>query len=749
MGVVKQSTANTVEVLDAVNREIEAIRADLPEGMGIASSGDASAFIRAAINGVYSAIGLTIALVALVILLFLGTFRATLIPVVCILISLFGALIALQALGYSINLITLLAMVLAIGLVVDDAIVVLENIYRRIEDGEAPLLAAARGAQQVGFAVIATTAVLLAVFSPVLFLQDATAKLFVELAVTIASGVVVSSVMALSLVPMMCSQLLSATKRPSALTTLMNSVMSTIRHAYEVSLRWLLPRSWLALPLIIGAIAAIAPVTNLLEREYVPVEDQDAVMARVMAPEGTNMTSMRSIIETLQPAVLKRHDEGTLTRVLFVSPFFNATAPTEAFLRISTVPQDQRDYSTFELRNEILAAWQGIPGIRVMVYLPAGLGQRGPNTPVQFVLQGPDYEQLAQWRDLVMARAQETGLFGMLTSDLKETQQQIHVAIDATRAAALEVTTREVAEALQVLMTEQEVTTFSADGEEYPVIVQLEDYQRMTPADIENVQVRGINGQLVPLSNLLTTDSRAGIADLNRYNRLRAVTISGSPAEGVSLGEALEALETIVARELPAVAKVAYKGQSEDYKESGNDITFALGLALLVLFLVMAAQFESFVHPAVIMVTVPLALLGGLIGLLVTGETFNLFSQIGLLMLIGIATKNGILLVEFINQVRDEGVPFDDAIVQASGLRLRPVLMTTLSTLIGAVPLVLMTGPGSASRNVLGVVVLFGVSLATLFTLYLVPAVYRLIARHTSSPETIAREMQRLENGAE
>ncbi len=749
MGVVKQSTANTVEVLDAVNREIEAIRADLPEGMGIASSGDASAFIRAAINGVYSAIGLTIALVALVILLFLGTFRATLIPVVCIPISLFGALIALQALGYSINLITLLAMVLAIGLVVDDAIVVLENIYRRIEDGEAPLLAAARGAQQVGFAVIATTAVLLAVFSPVLFLQDATAKLFVELAVTIASGVVVSSVMALSLVPMMCSQLLSVTKRPSALTARMNSVMATIRHAYEVSLRWLLPRSWLALPLIIGAIAAIAPVTNLLEREYVPVEDQDAVMARVMAPEGTNMTSMRSIIETLQPAVLKGHDEGTLTRVLFVSPFFNATAPTEAFLRISTVPQDQRDYSTFDLRNEILAAWQGIPGIRVMVYLPAGLGQRGPNTPVQFVLQGPDYEQLAQWRDLVMARAQETGLFGMLTSDLKETQQQIHVAIDATRAAALEVTTREVAEALQVLMTEQEVTTFSADGEEYSVIVQLEDYQRMTPADIENVQVRGINGQLVPLSNLLTTDSRAGIADLNRYNRLRAVTISGSPAEGVSLGEALEALETIVARELPAVAKVAYKGQSEDYKESGNDITFALGLALLVLFLVMAAQFESFVHPAVIMVTVPLALLGGLIGLLVTGETFNLFSQIGLLMLIGIATKNGILLVEFINQVRDGGVPFDDAIVQASGLRLRPVLMTTLSTLIGAVPLVLMTGPGSASRNVLGVVVLFGVSLATLFTLYLVPAAYRLIARHTSSPETIAREMQRLENGAQ
>ena len=747
MGIVKQSSANTIEVLDAVRAEIEAIQRDLPPGMALSASGDASAFIRAAIAGVYWAIGLTIGLVALVILLFLGTLRATLIPVVCIPISLFGALIALQALGYSLNLITLLAMVLAIGLVVDDAIVVLENIYRRIEEGEAPLLAAARGAQQVGFAVIATTAVLLAVFSPVLFLQDASARLFVELAATIASAVVVSSLMALSLVPMMCSQLLVRSERRSLLTRLMDSPMQHLRQSYERSLRALLPRAWLMLPLVLLSIAAIVPLHSALQQEYVPVEDQDTVLAMISAREGTNIESMRAIIEELQPPLLELQREGSLTRVLFVSPFRGSTTPSTAFSRISMVPWNERDYSAFDLRARVLRDWKDLPGLRTMAFLPTGLGQRGPNTPVQFVLQGPDYETLAAWRDVVLDRARQSGLFGRLDSDLKETQQQVHIAIDITRAAALDVSTREVAEALQALMTEQEVTTFSVDGEEYPVIVQLEDEQRVTPGDIENVQVRGADGQLIPLANLLRIENRGGIATLNRYNRLRAATINANLAPGVSLGDALDFLDGVVESDLPADAKVAYKGESLDYKESGGDILFAFGLALLVLFLVMAAQFESFVHPTVIMVTVPLALVGGLFGLLVTGETFNLFSQIGLLMLLGIATKNGILLVEFINQVRDEGETFDEAIIRASVLRLRPVLMTTISTLAGAVPLVLMTGPGSASRNVLGVVVLFGVSIATVFTLYMVPAVYRVIARRTGSPEAIARRMRALAEG--
>lgn len=747
IGIYKQSDANTIEVLDAVHDEIIAIENDLPEGMGVSSSGDASAFIRAAINGVYYTIALTVGLVCLVILLFLGTFRATLIPVICIPVSLLGAVIALQFLDFSLNLITLLAMVLAIGLVVDDAIVVLENIYRRIEEGEAPLLAASKGAQQVGFAVIATTAVLLAVFSPVLFLQDASSRIFIELAATISVAVVVSSVLALSLVPMLCSQLLRKGSSTTALSRTVEKSLGRLRRVYERSLTALLRHSWVALVVVVAAIAALPLLLQQLQREYVPVEDQDSVMAMITAQEGTNIKSMRGIIERLEPPLLELEEGGTLTRVLMLSPFRNSVAASVGFARISMVPWDERDYSAFDLRDMLLEEWSTIPGVRIMAFLPAGLGKRGPDTPVQFVLQGPDYLTLAAWRNTVMDSARKSGYFGMLTSDLKENQQQVQVSIDQARAAALGVSTREVAEALQALMTEQEASTYSIDGEEYPVIVQLEESQRVTPDDIGNIRVRASDGTMIQLSNLLRSESISGIATLNRYNRLRSVTINATLTPGTSLGDALAFLENAVDENLPASAKVDYRGQSLDYKDSTSDIYFAFGLALLVLFLVMAAQFESFVHPAVIMVTVPLALLGGTVGLVLMGSTFNLFSQIGMLMLIGIATKNGILLVEFINQVRDEGADFNDAIVRASVLRLRPVLMTAVSTIVGALPLVMMEGPGSASRNVLGIVVLFGVSIATLFTLYLVPAIYQLIARRTGSPEAIAREMVALEAG--
>ena len=743
IGIVKQSQANTVEVLDAVKEEIAAIARDLPEGMGISASGDASAFIRASISGVYQTMALTTALVAVVILLFLGTVRATLIPVVCIPVSLLGAVISLAIFDFSLNLITLLAMVLAIGLVVDDAIVVLENIYRRIEIGEPPLVAAAEGAKQVGFAVIATTAVLLAVFSPVLFLQDASSRLFTELAATISVAVVVSSLLALTLVPMLCSKLFR--ERPSVpqWTRPISKSIDGLRDAYQVILAKLLERAWMALVVAVAALALLPLLLGKLPREYIPVEDQDTLMAIITAQEGTNIEGIREVIETLQPPLLALEDEGSLTRVLFVAPFFRSTSPSTAFARISMVPWNERDYSAFELRSQLMREWQRVPGVRAMAFMPSGLGSRGPDTPVQFVLQGPDYVTLADWRDRVLAPAQESGLFSMMNTDLKETQQQVHVDIDLARAASLGVSAREVAEALQALMTEQEVSTYSVDGEEYPVIVQLEENQRVTPDDIGNVRVRSDQGELIPLSNLLQTESVGGIATQNRYNRLRAVTIYATLATGVTLGEGLAFLEQTVESKLPPEAKVAYEGQSLDYKESSQGIYLALALALMVLFLVMAAQFESFVHPTVIMVTVPLALLGGLLGLLLSGSTFNLFSQIGLLMLIGIATKNGILLVEFINQKRDEGEPFEQAILSASSLRLRPILMTAVSTVVGAIPLVVMVGPGAASRNVLGVVILYGVSVATLFTLFVVPALYKVIARNTGSPEAIARQLAR------
>tara|TARA_R100000900_G_scaffold62550_1_gene50083 strand:- start:54993 stop:58085 length:3093 start_codon:yes stop_codon:yes gene_type:complete len=745
LGVVKQSNSNTVEVLAAIRAEIESVRADLPDGMEISASGDASAFIRAAISGVYWTLGITTALVAAVIFLFLGAWRATLIPVVCIPLSLLSSCIALLAFGYSVNLITLLAMVLAIGLVVDDAIVVLENIHRRVEEGEPALLAASRGARQVGFAVVATTAVLLAVFTPIVFMQDMTGRIFAELAVAICVAVIASSVLALSLVPMLCSKLLRPQARRSLLDRSVGSALQGLSRGYRSSLQWTLRRPLLML-ILLSVLALLAfQMRDQLRLEQVPVEDQDTVLVLARAEQGTGIDSMRQVIEALQAPALQRAADGTIPRVLFVSPSFGTTTPDGAFSRISMVSRDQRDYSAFELRDALMREWREIPGVRVMAFLPSGLGQGGANTPVEFVLQGPDYRSLAQWRDIVLREAGSSGLFGNLDSDLRETQQQLHLHTDLDRAAALGVSARALAEALQALMSEQEVSTFSERGEEYPVIVQLERSQRSSPDDVRNIFVRSDSGELIQLANLVSLESRAGISALHRYNRMRAVTLSGSLAPGVSLGEALTFLEQVVERKLPPMAKVDYRGESLNYKESTGALYATFGLALLVTFLVMAAQFESFVHPTVIMITVPLAVVGGLGGLVLTGQSFNIFSQIGLLMLIGIATKNGILLVEFINQLRDAGRAFEDAILEGCQLRLRPVLMTTVSTLAGALPLMLMSGPGSASRNVLGAVILFGVALATLFTLYLVPGLYYLLARRTGSPETIARQMAALE----
>ena len=747
MGIVKQSKANTVDVLAAINKEVEAIARDLPEGMAISTSGDASAFIRAALNGVYWAIFLTTGLVALVILLFLGNLSATLIPVVCIPLSLMGAMIALEAFGFSINLITLLAMVLAIGLVVDDAIVVLENIYRRIEKGEAPLLAAYKGASQVGFAVIATTVVLVAVFTPIVFMQDNMGRIFSELAVAICAAVIVSSIMALSIVPMMCVNLLKANHRQSAIEKFMLPIMSALETGYIRSLRFTLTQPWVP---VIGTIIALGTGYYLaanLKTEYAPIEDQDTIFVSAIAQEGTGVETMRGIIEQLQSPVLKAKEQGGIGRVLFLSPGRGGSAPTNAFSRISLVPWNERDFSVFDFRDRMVSEWEKIPGIRVMAFLPSGISRGGPDSPIQFVIQGQNFSELANWRDEIMIAADESGLFGRLNSDLKETQQQIHISVDRNRAAALGVSVREIGETLQALMTDQQVSTYSDDGEEYPVIVQLQEDQRVTPGDITNVYVRSsTTGKLIQLSNLLQIRNVSGIAKLNRYNRMRSVTISGGLAPGVSLGEALQFLEETVRVELPNKAKIDYKGQSLEYKESSTGIYFTFGFALVVLFLVMAAQFESFVHPTVIMITVPLALVGGMLGLMLSGQSLNIFSQIGLLMLIGIATKNGILIVEFINQVRDTGVEFTEAIIKGCQLRLRPVLMTTISTLVGAMPLVLMSGPGSVSRNVLGVVILSGVSLATLLTLFMVPGLYKLIAGNTGSPERLSRELKSLQD---
>ncbi len=746
IGIVKQSSANTVGVLDGVHKEIARLEESLPDGMTVKASGDASEFIRAAIKNVYGTIIATLVLVALVLWLFLGNWRALVIPVVCIPLSLLGSFVALWLFGYSINLITLLAMVLSIGLVVDDAIVVLENIYRRIEEGEPTLLAAYNGARQVGFAVIATTVVLIAVFVPIGLVQDNTGQIFAELAVTISSAVICSTVLALSMVPMMCSKLLHKGDGDNTFVKVVNKTMDTCSESYERALKRGLKIA--VLPVVLALVSGVGAYYFFqnLNQEYAPAEDQSTLMGMVRGEEGLSVHKMREIIEQLNAPLTTKTEEGSITRVLLVSPFFGSQSPNAAFSRISFVNSEERDYSVFDAQKEIMRAWSSVPGIRAFVFPPNGLSRGGGNNPVQFVLQGDTYEHLLEWRDLILDKARESGLFSSIEADLKETQQQVRLGIDKNRAASLGLTVNDIGSTLQAMMAEQEVSQYIYDGYEYPVIMALADDQRDTSEDIKNVYVRSKkNGELVSLANVISVEDRADISSLERYNRLRAVTLSGGLAAGVSLGEALEFLENTSRDLLPDQANWDYKGESLEFKESSGGLAFIFGFALIVLFLVMAAQFESFVHPTVILFTVPLAIVGGLLGLWVTQTSFNIFSQVGFLMLIGIATKNGILLVEFINQRRDEGLEFAEAIVSACKMRLRPVVMTTVSTVVGAIPLVMASGPGEASRNVLGIVILFGVSISALLTLFVVPGFYKLLARRTTSPEAVSKELERLQ----
>jgi multidrug efflux pump len=741
-GIVKQSTANTVDVLDGVASEAAKINAELPAGMQLITSGDDSLFIRAAVSGVYWTIGITTALVGAVIFLFLGNLRAMLIPLVTIPICLIASFMALAAFGFSINLVTLLAMVLSIGLVVDDSIVVLENAHRRIEEGEAPLLAAFNGTRQVSFAVIATTAVLVAVFAPIAFLRDNVGRIFAELAVTVSAALIFSSILALSLTPMMCSLLLRASEREGRITHLLDRGFGWLSAKYQGALKVLLKAPVLAaLAAVLFAAAAFVLVEHI-PQEYAPSEDQGSFYAMIQGPEGVGFEHLSEQAGKIEAAMKPYFDSGDIQRGIISMPGFGNQA---GVIQVTLKPWGERALSTDEIMQRLNKAWEEIPDLRIITFMRSGLSRGGGGQPVQVVLGGPNYQELARWRDIILARAAENPGLTRLDSDLKETQPQVLIRVDKDRAASLGVSVRDIGQTLQTLMSERQVTTYVVDGEEYDVVLQAKAEQRETYGDLSNVFVRSQRtGELIPLSNLTHLEDSAGPGTLNHYNRLRAVTITANLAGNYSLGDALAYFENLVRTELPPTAQLDYKGESLEYKEASGSLYFTFAVALLVVFLVLAAQFESFVHPLVIMITVPLAITGGLLGLFLSGKTLNIYSQIGVVMLIGIAAKNGVLIVEFINQLRDRGMEFTEAILEAARIRFRPVVMTTCATLMGSVPLMLATGPGAESRTALGVVTFSGMSIATVFTLFVVPAFYRLLARRTGSPNAVAHQIERL-----
>jgi|TARA_B100002003_G_scaffold132866_1_gene122977 multidrug efflux pump len=747
LSIVKQSTANTLEVLRATNAKTDQINQSLPEGMELEASSDDSIFIENAISSVYKTLAITMVLVSLVIYMFLGTVRAMVIPAVTIPVCLTAAFIILAAFDYSVNLITLLGLVLAIGLVVDDSIVVLENVQRRIEEGEPPLLAAFHGSRQVAFAVIATTLVLLAVFVPITFLEGNIGVIFAELAITVGSAVVFSSVLALSLTAMLSSKLLNRSAHESWLTRKVDDYFHWLQRGYHDSLQICLPRPIPVITCLVLILVGIFLLLREIPTAFAPQEDQGIFIARVSGPEGASFGFMKRQMRKIEETVIPHVEAGDVNKFLVFLPGWGSGGGSvnSGIILVTMVPWEDRVKSTVEVKDELAREWQKIPAVRAFPFMRSGLSRGGGGQQVQFVLGGSTYTELTEWRDILLARAAANPGLTRVQSDYKETKPQLLVEVDKVRAADMGVSIQTIGRTLQTMMSERRVTTYVDGGEEYDVILQANVDQRASPDDLTNIYVKSeTSGRLIPLANLTTIANVADAGSLNRYNRLRAITISANLAPGYTLGQALSFLENVVRDELPIGAQIDYKGESLELKESKGGMMFTFTLALLVVFLVLAAQFESFVHPVVIMATVPLATFGALLGIFLTGQTLNIYSEIGLIILVGISTKNGILIVEFANQLRDQGKPFEEALLEAADIRLRPVLMTALSTMMGSIPLILASGAGSESRMTLGIVIFSGVLMATVLTLFVVPVFYRLLARGTGSPGEVAARLEEM-----
>jgi multidrug efflux pump len=751
MAIIPQSKANVLLTSGLVKERLAQIQPTLPEDLTVEVNIDNGVYIAASLKNVVFALSETLILVLVVIFLFLGTFRATLIPAVTIPVSIVAAGIVMLMLDYSINTLTMLGAVLAIGLVVDDAIVVLENIVRRIEGGEPAALASINGAREIGFAVIATTLVLMAVFVPVSFMTGDTGRLFGEFGVTVAAAVGFSAFVALSLTPMMTAKLFANGMPKSRMTGGIDRVFHNLDDKYAAALRralagrgplWIVGGALgmfgvLLLVLVIGW-----PYSGLrIPSELAPIEDRAFVRIFITAPEGSSIQYLDRQLRQVEAIAMDEVERGNARRVNARSGGFgrNADANTGmVFMPLNL--WDVREESAGEIVERLRQRTQDISGARVNVNQGGSPLTRNSTRPLAIALGGGDYAEIVKWRDKIMQRvAAENPRILNLESDYLERQPRVIVQIDRNKAADLGVSLATVGRTLETMLGSRIVTTFEKAGEEYDVMLQARTEQRASVGDLDNLYVRSDKGDdLIPLSALVRIEERAGPTELRRTDRMRAIELAGSLAPGYTLGEAVAYMERVIREEAPS-AQIIYNGETYQLKKSGDALWITFAFALLVVYLVLAAQFESFIHPIVILVTVPLALTGALVGLFLFNSTINIFSQIGCIMLIGIACKNGILIVEFANQLRDRGVEFVDAVIQASATRLRPVLMTSLCTAFGAVPLMLAHGAGAESRESIGATVFFGTIVSLGMTLYVVPSLYLLIARNTRSPEYMSR----------
>ena len=751
LAITRQSQANDLQISDGVRKAVDEVNKTLPKGTKLIIAIDYTAFTRHAIQEVWITMGISLAMVALVNFIFLGTARAAIIPTIVAPICILSTFIVLAPLGFSINLLTLLALVLAIGLVVDDAIVVVENIQRRIDDGEPPIVAAQRGARQVFFAVVATTIVLISVFAPLMFMPGYIGRLFVELAVAVAAAVGFSALLALSLSPMLASKLLRPAAGEGWLARRVDSGMHKLRTSYHASLEGLLGRrtatlSAGALVLVLAAAAAFLFVT--LPKELVPNEDRGRVDIFIQAPEGAGYDYTLKAGKQVEARLLRLLKDGVAERYTVSIPGFGGTSFNSGNANV-VLPDDRKhSVSSQDLAAQLNRELSTITSARAIASVRPSLQRGGPGggggSNVDLIVLGNEYPEINAVVQPLLAAAQNNPGMARARLDYEPTSPRLLVDIDREKAASLGVSAASVGGALQALFGSEKVTTYIRSGQEYDVILQTERAQRESEQDLANVNVRTSTGATVPLSSVVKTQVRGDTPNRARTDRQRAITLSVQLNPGYTVGDAVKFFEAEIKKQPNGVTS-EWGGAARDYLEAGGSVGLAFGLALLLVFLVLAAQFESWIHPAVIMLTVPVAALGGLFGLLIAGSTINTYSQIGLIILVGIAAKNGILIVEFANQLRDEGLSIREAVIESASLRLRPIIMTSISAAAGAIPLIVWGGAGGESRKTIGVTIFFGAIFATLVTLFIVPVFYNLLARFTKSPQATARRIEAFE----
>jgi multidrug efflux pump len=734
VAITPQPGSNHIAIADEFYRRIRQIQRDLPEDLRFEIALDTTVNIRRAIIEVVETILMAFVLVLIVIFVFLRHWRTTVIPMLAIPISLIGAFFIMYVADFSINILTLLGIVLATGIVVDDAIVVLENIYGKIERGMDPIEAGHKGSREIYFAIISTTITLAAVFLPIIFLQGLTGRLFREFGIVVAGAVLISAFVSLTLTSMMSARTLHKTEHESRFFTWSERQFVRLSEGYRRSLAEFVGRRWLAPSIMAASVTIIIGLGAVIPSELAPMEDKSRLSINSTAPEGTSYEAMAEYMERIIAIVDTLPERSVIISV--TAPGFGSNpAVNNGFVRLNLVPPDQRDRSQQDIAAAISSAIKTETFARTYVTQEQTIGSgRSRDLPVQFVIQAPDFERLRETIPPFMERVESDPAFDIFDLDLKFSKPELTIDIDRDRARALGITVRDIAETLQLFFSGQRYGFFIFNGKQYPVIAQADRPNRDEPLDVSAIYLRNNRDELIQLDNVVTLSYRSTPPQLYRYNRYVAATVSASPAEGVTLGAAIGAMEKIAADVLDESFSTSLAGASKEFGESSNTLMFAFLLALTLVYLILSAQFESFKEPLIIMFTVPLALAGAVMSLWLFGQTFNIFSQIGIIALVGIVTKNGILIVEFANQRRDDGLSVTDAVIDAAAQRFRPILMTSLATVFGVVPIALALGAAAQSRRSMGIVIIGGLLFSLGLTLYVIPSLYTLMSGRKRLP---------------